>query len=81
MGSPDTPPDVEIIAPEERVSFWGAPMTHDGALETEAVIWVDRLTDITPEGWERILRTMQINWVIIPLRTSNVNHQIRAESR
>lgn len=56
------------------MSFWGAPMTHDGTAPTEAVIWVDALTAITPDGWARILQTRHLNWVIIPLRTEDGNH-------
>lgn len=68
MGSPDRTADVEILAEEAGTSTWGAPLTHDGCLPVESVIWVERLTDITEDGWERIFQTAQINWVIIPMR-------------
>jgi len=51
------------------MSEWGAPLTHDGTLPTEAVLWVDKMSDITDDGWESILASRQINWVLIPLST------------
>lgn len=71
MDSGDSTPDIDLIAQAEGVSEWGAPMNYDGALPTESVIWVERLTDITDDGWDRIFQTQQINWVIIPLRYDN----------
>lgn len=68
MGSEDYPSDLDLFEEEAGMSIWGAPLTHDGTLPTESVIWVDRLTDIDEDGWDRIFQTAQINWVIIPLR-------------
>jgi len=55
---------------EGEVSEWGAPMTHDGTLPTTQVFYVDAVRDITGDGWEYMEKTRQIDWVIIPLRTT-----------
>ena len=54
---------------ELEISEWGAPMTHDGTLPTEQVLYVDAISDITEAGWDYMYKTRFINWVIIPLRT------------
>jgi hypothetical protein len=52
-----------------EMSDWGAPMTHDGALPTDQVLFVESVDDITEDGWKYMEKTTQLNWVIIPYRT------------
>lgn len=53
-----------------QFSVFGAPMTHDGSLPTNNVIYIQRIADITPAGWAHLYLIRRPDWVIIPLEAA-----------
>lgn len=50
----------------EEETVFGAPRTHDGHLYPVYPFFVGHLLDIPKEGWEHILKSTALTWVIIP---------------
>jgi len=64
----------------DELSAFGVPLTHDGVAFPTQMLFVERVSDITEDGWDYIGETRYLNWVIIPTRSqSNADSEDWAE--
>jgi hypothetical protein len=56
--------------PKLEMSVFGAPMRHDGHLYPVYPFYVEHIGAIPADGWEEILKSTNLTWVIIPERVA-----------
>ena len=56
---------------DEETSVFGAPLTHDGMLQVERMVFVDSLDDINSAQWLEMLASLDLDWAIVGTERSS----------
>jgi hypothetical protein len=58
----------------EEDSFFGAPRNHDGQLYPAYPFFVESLDKIPVDGWQEMLKSTVLTWVVIPFKTHDAKN-------